>query len=66
MRPIARLPTLPPIPRTPVIAICIDDLGEDLAGTDKAMALPKDVTLSFLPFANATPFLAEQAERKGP
>src|SRR5437870_1471943 len=24
----------------PVIAICIDDLGEDLAGTDKAMALP--------------------------
>jgi polysaccharide deacetylase 2 family uncharacterized protein YibQ len=49
----------------PVIAICIDDLGEDLAGTDKAMALPKDVALSFLPFAETTPFLAEAAARKG-
>src|SRR5215469_6120531 len=35
----------------PVIAICIDDMGEDRARTDKAIALPKDVTLSFLPFA---------------
>jgi polysaccharide deacetylase 2 family uncharacterized protein YibQ len=49
----------------PVIAICIDDLGEDLAGTDKAMALPKDVALSFLPYAETTPFLAQAAGRKG-
>jgi hypothetical protein len=49
----------------PVIAICIDDLGEDLAGTDKAMALPKEVALSFLPFADATPFLAEATARSG-
>ena len=49
----------------PVIAICIDDLGEDLAGTDKAMALPQDVALSFLPYAETTPFLAEAAARKG-
>ena len=49
----------------PVIAICIDDLGEDLAGTDKAMALPKEVALSFLPYAEATPFLAQEAEGKG-
>lgn len=49
----------------PVIAICIDDLGEDLAGTDKAMALPKPVALSFLPFADATPFLADEARRAG-
>ena len=49
----------------PVIAICIDDLGPDLAGTDKAMALPKDVALSFLPFADTTPFLAEAAQRGG-
>ena len=49
----------------PVIAICIDDLGEDLAGTDKAMALPKAVALSFLPFAETTPFLAEAAARRG-
>src|SRR5689334_10846109 len=49
----------------PVIAICIDDLGEDLAGTDKALALPKDVALSFLPYPDATPFLAEAAGRRG-
>src|SRR6266702_4421694 len=51
--------------RRPVIAICIDDLGEDLAGTDKAMALPKEVALSFLPYAETTPFLAEAAAKKG-
>src|ERR1041385_2471730 len=57
----------PPIVRglRPVIAICIDDLGEDLAGTDKAMALPKEVALSFLPFADATPFLAQAAAGRG-
>ncbi|HEY0266618.1 MAG TPA: divergent polysaccharide deacetylase family protein [Rhizomicrobium sp.] len=49
----------------PVIAICIDDLGEDIAGTDKAMALPKEVAMSFLPYAETTPFLAEAAARKG-
>lgn len=54
-----------PLAQGPLIAICIDDLGEDLAGTDRAIALPKAVTLSFLPFAEATPFLAEEAERKG-
>jgi hypothetical protein len=49
----------------PAIAICIDDLGEDLAGTDKAIALPRNVALSFLPYAEATPFLAQEAEAKG-
>ena len=49
----------------PVIAICIDDLGEVLAGTDRAMALPQAVAMSFLPFAETTPFLAETAARKG-
>ncbi len=49
----------------PVIAICIDDLGEDLAGTGQAMALPKEVALSFLPYADATPFLAQRAAKGG-
>ena len=49
----------------PVIAICIDDLGEDIAGTDKAVALPQAVALSFLPYAETTPFLAAEAVRKG-
>lgn len=49
----------------PVIAICIDDLGEDIAGTDKAMTLPQEVALSFLPYAETTAFLAAEAARKG-
>jgi polysaccharide deacetylase 2 family uncharacterized protein YibQ len=49
----------------PRIAIVIDDLGEDLAGTDKAMKLPAAVTLSFLPFADGTPWMAQEAERGG-
>lgn len=61
----AALDAPPPFAKGPVIAICIDDLGEDLAGTDKAMALPDDVALSFLPYAEATPFLAQAAARKG-
>jgi polysaccharide deacetylase 2 family uncharacterized protein YibQ len=55
----------PTAPRHPVIAICIDDLGEDLAATDKAMALPRAVALSFLPYAEATPVLAQEAGAKG-
>ena len=58
---------LAPPPRLthPVIAICIDDLGEDIAGTDIAMALPRNVAMSFLPYAQTTPFLAVEAARKG-
>ncbi len=63
--PLRGVPADAPAARRPVIAICIDDLGEDLAGTDKAMALPRDVALSFLPYADTTPFLAEAAARRG-
>ena len=49
----------------PVIAIVIDDLGADLAGTDRAMLLPKEVALSFLPYPETTPFLAEAAAKRG-
>jgi len=62
---VAKTSPPPPIHARPVIAICIDDMGEDLAGTDKAMALPREVALSFLPYAETTPFLAEAASRKG-
>jgi uncharacterized protein len=50
---------------TPVIAICVDDLGADPAGTAKAMALPENVTLAFLPYSPATPVLAQEAEHGG-
>jgi len=49
----------------PAIAICIDDMGGDASGTAKAMALPRDVTLSFLPYATATPSLAMQSKEMG-
>jgi polysaccharide deacetylase 2 family uncharacterized protein YibQ len=57
----------PPAPHVthPKIAIVIDDLGGDLAHTDRAMALPKAVTLSFLPYAEATSFLATEAAQGG-
>jgi hypothetical protein len=58
-----------PAPAAPVkdpkIAIVIDDLGADLAHTDRALALPKPVTLSFLPYAEATPWLSAEALRGG-
>ena len=50
---------------TPRIAIVIDDLGADLARTDRAIRLPKAVALSFLPYADATPWLAAEAGRAG-
>jgi polysaccharide deacetylase 2 family uncharacterized protein YibQ len=67
---VARLAPAPPlrdvpVAAHPVIAICIDDLGEDIAGTDKAMALPKAVALSFLPYPDTTPFLATAAAKRG-
>jgi polysaccharide deacetylase 2 family uncharacterized protein YibQ len=62
-------PAAPPVTDPPIsnpkVAIVIDDLGADLAGTDRALALPKPVTLSFLPYAEATPFLSAEAARAG-
>ena len=55
-----------PVPAGPaLIAICIDDLGEDIAGTETAMRLPKAVALSFLPFAPTTPGFAARAKEEG-
>lgn len=51
--------------RKPVIAIVIDDLGTNPAATRRAIALPKAVTLSFLPYAQTTPALARAASRAG-
>lgn len=56
---------LPVQPTGPVIAICIDDLGADLAGTNRAMALPAEVAMSFLPYAQETPRLAKSAAEQG-
>jgi polysaccharide deacetylase 2 family uncharacterized protein YibQ len=50
---------------TASVAIVIDDLGPDTTHTDRAVALPSAITLSFLPYADATPWLAAGAERRG-
>jgi polysaccharide deacetylase 2 family uncharacterized protein YibQ len=48
-----------------VIAICIDDLGVDIAGTHRALTLPPEVAMSFLPYAQESPRLAQRAAEQG-
>lgn len=47
------------------IAIVIDDLGNDTSAARAAIALPKAISLSFLPYPDATPMLAREAARVG-
>jgi len=55
-----------PAPTSPtLVALCIDDLGEDIAATEEAMRLPKPVALSFLPYAPTTPGFAARAKEEG-
>jgi uncharacterized protein len=49
----------------PVIALVIDDMGGDVVQNRRAIALPKEVSLSFLPYPEGTPRLAEDARRAG-
>lgn len=49
----------------PAIAIVIDDLGADVAATRRAVRLPSAVTLSFLPYPDATAMLAREGESRG-
>jgi uncharacterized protein len=43
----------------------IDDMGGDTVQNRRAIALPKEVSLSFLPYPEDTPRLAEEARRAG-
>lgn len=51
--------------RTLAIAIVLDDMGNDAVQAGRAIDLPRAVTLSFLPYPDATPELARRAERAG-
>ncbi|MDE2498601.1 MAG: divergent polysaccharide deacetylase family protein [Alphaproteobacteria bacterium] len=51
--------------RLPAIAIVIDDMGNDAALDRRAIALPRAVSLSFLPYPYATPMLAREGKRDG-
>jgi polysaccharide deacetylase 2 family uncharacterized protein YibQ len=55
----------PAVAGTPSVAIVIDDLGADVIHTRRAIALPKQVALSFLPYPEDTPRLAREASRAG-
>ncbi|MBV9992224.1 MAG: divergent polysaccharide deacetylase family protein [Alphaproteobacteria bacterium] len=52
-------------PPHPIIAIVIDDLGADAVHTRRAIALPRQVALAFLPDPPDTPGLARMAAREG-
>ena len=49
----------------PAIAIVIDDLGADGVDTRRAIALPKEVSLSFLPYPDTAPEYAREGFRAG-
>jgi uncharacterized protein len=49
----------------PQIAIVLDDLGLDQKATRRAIALPSEITLSFLPYGRASQGLAEEAMARG-
>lgn len=49
----------------PSIAIVIDDLGADAVRTRRVAALPREIAMSFLPYATATPVLARTASAAG-
>ena len=53
------------VTRLPAIAIVIDDLGADVADTKRAIALPREVSLSFLPYPDPAPALAREALHAG-
>jgi uncharacterized protein len=54
-----------PPPGAAAIAIVIDDMGGDLKQNRRAIALPKAVSLSFLPDPANTPLLVREAQRAG-
>jgi polysaccharide deacetylase 2 family uncharacterized protein YibQ len=58
------LPTAPD-GGAPKIAIVIDDMGNDVEQSQRAITLPKAVTLSFLPYPATAPGLARAALREG-
>jgi hypothetical protein len=49
----------------PMIAVVLDDLGLNRAGTNRAIALPAPLTLAFMTYAEGLPRMAERARRAG-
>ncbi len=53
------------LPDGPLVAIVIDDMGQDRAASLSALTLPGRVTYSFLPYGSATREVAEMAKAQG-
>ncbi len=51
--------------RLPAIALVIDDMGGDVVQNRRAIALPQEVSLSFLPYPVDTPRLVRDARAAG-
>jgi polysaccharide deacetylase 2 family uncharacterized protein YibQ len=49
----------------PKIAIVIDDMGGEVAQSQRAISLPNAISLSFLPYPDSAPALARAAYREG-
>jgi len=54
-----------PRPVLPAIAVVIDDMGADAVNARRAIALPRAVALSFLPYPEETAMLAREGARAG-
>lgn len=68
--PVVAMAAPPPVvkPKSsllPAIALVIDDMGNDAVQGRRAIALPPDVTLAFLPDPVATPVLVREARAVG-
>jgi len=51
--------------KKPLLAVVVDDLGEDAQGLEMLMEIAEPFTFSFLPFATRTKELAQKARRRG-
>ena len=60
-----RTKSSPSLDGGPAIAIVIDDLGADAVHTREAIALPANVTMSFLPYPDASLALSHRAHLAG-
>jgi hypothetical protein len=49
----------------PMIAVVLDDLGLNRAGTNRAIGLPAPLTMAFMTYAEGLPELAARARRAG-
>jgi polysaccharide deacetylase 2 family uncharacterized protein YibQ len=63
--PVAPAAAKAPAASLPAIAIVIDDMGADVAQGRRAIALPRAVALSFLPYPEETSMLARAGARAG-